>query len=356
MSIRCGAAGPIFLLLLLALSGCQSLPRTGDPEDAESGGRRERIAAELVRVREEIRPLSLDLRSSPTESERAFFRHYRLDLPVAHAFGSVDSPVAPLAVHVFRPERAAGTVFFLHGYFDHVGSHGHTIRALVDVGYAVVAFDLPGHGLSGGPRAEVEAIPDYARALRAVLAAVAGEVPAPWHFVGHSAGCTAVLDPLLGGEELPFAGIVLVAPLVRSAWWGASCFCSEVAGWFVEDIERHVPVGSADPEIERLRRYEDPLQHDRFPLRWFEALEAWQERIEDAAPVEREILVVQGDEDRTIAWRWNLEFIEDKFSAAEVRRIPGGHHELLSEPPEIRAPVIAAILERLAAASPRDGP
>ena len=56
-------------------------------------------------------------------------------------------------VHYFRlPESASpkGTVFILHGYFDHVGLYTQLIDRCLGAGFDVLAYDQPGHGLSSG--------------------------------------------------------------------------------------------------------------------------------------------------------------------------------------------------------------
>jgi lysophospholipase len=361
------ASVALFALVALVGGGCRTLPAEGDPDDPAGRAFRAAVARHIATLRDAHPPLvlgPLDPTSGANESDpgrekvapsqleeslAAVLSYYGLDLPVPHAFGYVESPVSPLAVHVLRPIGARGTVFLLHGFYDHVGYHARTIGALVESGLAVVAFDLPGHGLSDGPRAEIEAIADYGRALRAVAAAVHGEVPEPWHFVGYSMGCTAIIDPLLrdGPDAFPFSRIVLVAPLVRSAWWGVSRIGVSVVGAFADDVPRIFPPSTPDPAVGRFRRYRDPLQHDRFSLAWFEALEAWQGEIRDAAPVDRPLLVLQGSDDDTVDADWNLEFIAEKFPRAELLVIPGAEHELLNERPTIRDAVIGAIVAAL---------
>ncbi len=46
--------------------------------------------------------------------------------------------------------RAA--IAFVHGIGEHSGRYGHVAEAAVARGYAILAFDLPGHGKSPGTR------------------------------------------------------------------------------------------------------------------------------------------------------------------------------------------------------------
>ena len=43
-------------------------------------------------------------------------------------------------------------VCLVHGLGEHSGRYAHLATALTGAGYALLAFDLRGHGQSGGPR------------------------------------------------------------------------------------------------------------------------------------------------------------------------------------------------------------
>ena len=48
------------------------------------------------------------------------------------------------------PSKAV--VCLVHGLGEHSGRYAHVAAALNDAGYALLGFDLRGHGKSGGPR------------------------------------------------------------------------------------------------------------------------------------------------------------------------------------------------------------
>src|SRR5690554_7256250 len=88
----------------------------------------------------------------------AYCRFYGLDLWVEHPEvvyhqGYVQADRHEVMVHYFRlPETAGnkGTVFILHGYFDHVGLYTQLIDRCLGAGFDVLTYDQPGHGLSSG--------------------------------------------------------------------------------------------------------------------------------------------------------------------------------------------------------------
>ena len=107
--------------------------------------------------REEItrswRPLNWQAFDPLDEVSRRYAEYYGLDFStevpdLEHGFGYFEAAGHTISVHGWRPAVARGTVLICHGYFDHVGLYRHLIAHVLELGYAVLAYDLPGHGLS----------------------------------------------------------------------------------------------------------------------------------------------------------------------------------------------------------------
>ena len=100
-------------------------------------------------------PLNWEAFDPLSESTRRYVAYYGLNfaehLPnLEHGFGYFEAAGHQLSVHAWRPREPRGTVLVCHGYFDHVGLYRHIIGHVLELGYAVLAYDLPGHGLSSG--------------------------------------------------------------------------------------------------------------------------------------------------------------------------------------------------------------
>src|SRR5690625_8003366 len=93
-----------------------------------------------------------------------------------------------LATHYWLPENPRGTLVVIHGYYDHVGLYGHALRFGLDQSYAVLAFDILGHGLSSGAHASIDSFDQYANALHEVLTSIESMLPSSCHSIGHSTG------------------------------------------------------------------------------------------------------------------------------------------------------------------------
>lgn len=292
-----------------------------------------------------IRRPPLNLATPITDPDYAAYLHfYGLDLPgVAHFGGYVPTGQEEVFVHVFRPPQPLATVVTMHGYFVHTGLLVHLITALVQAGYTVAAVDLPGHGLSTGARASIPDFGDYSHALEDVMTRLEG-LPQPRYLIGHSTGGAGAWEYLLQHHGAGFAKAVLVAPLVRSAYWDASLLGFQLGQGWLTELPRYVGPTSTDPSFFAMVR-RDPLQYPATPVQWVRALIDWNAHvIESYPPAQIPMLIVQGTDDTVVDYSWNLPFLTRKFPLARVEMLPGARHDLLWEAPAIRERAFADIL------------
>lgn len=268
-----------------------------------------------------------------------------------HAFGYFEAEGHQIAVHGWMPAAARGSVLVAHGYFDHVGLYRHIIRHLLELNYAVLAYDLPGHGLSSGVRAAIDDFLIYRNVLHQSLENNANAFPRPWHVIAQSTGAAIVMDYLLNrvsGASMPFERIILLAPLVRPAAWRSGKLMHTLVSPFRDSIRRVFTVNSNDPEFLHFLQHLDPLQSKVLPSRWVDALKKWIPTIESASPVSISPIIIQGDRDDTVDWRHNLGVIESKFDAPQTYIIKGARHQLANEDEGIRHQIMTIIDRHLA--------
>lgn len=269
---------------------------------------------------------------------------------ISHGIGYLDAAGYRLVLQSWRhPAGAArGTVLVLHGYYDHVGIFDHVIERLLAAGYDVLAFDLPGHGLSSGDPAAIHDFGEYQTVLAAVVDTMAG-LPKPWHLVAQSTGGAIVMTYLLTRPraEIPFAGAALLAPLVRPVHWRLNSLIHGLASPFTSAITRKFAINSHDEAFLKFLREEDPLQARMLSVRWVGALKRWIPQLEARAPVDFPLTVIQGDDDGTVDWRHNLTVIQEKFPRAVVHLIEQGRHQLANESAGYRAQALAWIVAAL---------
>lgn len=283
-----------------------------------------------------------------------YARYYGLDrvasrdAGVQHAMGDIEIAGYRVALQSWRHPAARGTVLLLHGYYDHVGIFDHVIECVLATGHDLLAFDLPGHGLSSGAPASISDFGEYQVILRALLEGMGtAGMAQPWYALAQSTGGAILMDYLLGHRSPPFAGAAVLAPLVRPVHWRTNSVVHALLSPFVDYIERKFATNSHDEQFLQFLRAEDPLQPRRLSVRWVGALKRWIPQLEARAAVDFPLVVVQGDEDGTVDWRHNLAVIREKFPAATMHMVAHGRHQLVNESPEYREPAFAPIRNML---------
>ena len=307
----------------------------------------EDLTASLQRLHEQLPALTLDPqkdRDNGASPEANTYReHYGLvhlteNKQVNHSLGAIPLGGYSIACQYWLPPAPVGTVFVVHGYFDHMGLYGHLFQYLLNQNLAVLAFDLPGHGLSDGERVTIASFDHYVEIFDALLALALKHLPQPWHGVGQSTGGAIVLKHLLkeNSDTHLFDRIVLLAPLLHPRNWQTSRLVYFFAHRFLNHIRRHFTKNSGDPAFVEFLAHRDPLQATHIPLEWIGAMKRWTEEFRQLPPSEFPLTIIQGDRDQTLDWRYNLEQFQKKLPRARTHIIPGAQHHLVNERAELR--------------------
>lgn len=263
--------------------------------------------------------------------------------------GWIDTKDFRIVVQNFVPSKAKATVFLFHGYFDHAGIYRHLIRFLVEHDFAVVIYDMPGHGLSSGKPTSISSFRQYQEAMDACIAKCDDNLPKPFHCVGQSTGGAVLIDRLVNTPKADvFDKVVLLAPLVRPKGWGGVKLIHSAVSPFLNVWHRTFSQNSNDIEFVKFLKDNDPLQSRWLAVDWITALKEWVANIEHAAPIQRKILIVQGTNDSTVDWKHNVSVLRHLFSETKIAYIENGRHHLVNESASKRAQVFEAVLSELA--------
>lgn len=294
-------------------------------------------------VRNEIQPLDLSVERDYPAPTRTYFDFYRINYKnLKHFFGSYDAGNYKIASHILLPENPKGTIIILHGYFDHTGEIKPLIDLCLSLNYGVATLDLPGHGLSDGDRGAIDHFSEYGDVLDTFLANYQNSLTPPFHLIGHSTGCAAAYEYLSNTDKTPLNKIILLAPLVRSNYWGPSKIALFIVRPFLKKIPRKFTKNSGNRDYLKFVR-NDPLEGRYISTRWFNALNNWNKKIVNYSPVSTPALIIQGDLDTTVDWQYNLGFLKEKFTTVTVSIIKGGRHQLPNESDEIAEKVFKGI-------------
>lgn len=317
---------------------------------------------ELARQLPELAFLPLtDCDWPQTDLVQAYLNDYNINFAnefacVSHGFGCINSAGFKIATHYWLPENARGTLVVVHGYYDHVGVFEHPIRFALEHNLAVLAFDLPGHGLSSGEPAAIDSFNQYGDVLADILQQSSAIMPQPLYALGQSTGCAVLLNYLWRyaiAQDSPaclekerFAKIALCSPLVLPRGWRGihmGQYVYSMLRHFIRQIPRTFSKSSHDSEFNAFLKEQDLLQARTLPLSWVGAMKAWHQMILHVAPLQNSCLIVQGTDDMTVDWQYNLPVLKQKLPNAKVVFVADARHQLVNESEQYRKQVFAAI-------------
>jgi alpha-beta hydrolase superfamily lysophospholipase len=290
----------------------------------------------LQELRQSLPPLADGQQHSP--QLLAFCQFYGIDfstsLPgVSHHVGTLPAGNYSLAVHCWTQAGARSNLLLVHGYTDHVGLFGHLVEYGLRRGCNVIAFDLPGHGLSSGDAVSIDEFADYGRAIAAVLAV--GQVPElPWWVMAQSTGCAALIQ-YSRYNPWPFVATVFLAPLIRPAGWRRVELAYLLLHRFRKSVARSFTDNSGDKAFLEFVK-NDPLQSRTISVAWIGALRRWLAGLSFKDLGLGPVLVLQGDNDGTVDWRYNMKKIASLFPQCRIEYLHGAGHHLANETAEIR--------------------
>ena len=289
----------------------------------------------------QMRPFSLD--NKATLLEKDYFRGYGIDLEnkledVGHTFGYVDTKVFRIATHLYSCKNPKGTVFLLHGYYDHVGLFEHIIRFFLEQNLNVLAYDLPGHGLSRGESATIEDFDDYRQTLEDILAFSDCLLPKPWFAYGQSTGCAIITDFLndlaVQMQPAPFQQVILSAPLVRPYLWWLARIQFYIAQPFVKQIPRTFKNNCRDADFIQ-KAHNDPLAPTVLPTQWVASMNRWIKKIEaSSVQIPVPAFILQGTDDKTVDGPHNVKVLSRLYVESSTLWLENARHHL---PNELRA-------------------
>lgn len=238
------------------------------------------------------------------------------------------------------PPRAE--VVLVHGLGEHSGRYERTGRLMAEAGFRVRAFDLYGHGASGGGRCDIN---DWSTFLDQVDRQMvhAGGAGRPVVLFGHSVGGLIAVDYVMAGRKLPQVMVLSSPALGGAAAWQVLTlpWMARVApglraptGVKGEQLSRDEEVGTA--------YFADPLVNTSATVRLGSAIIAAIDRVrKNMVKLPVPTLVVHGGADALIPPASSL--ILADVGGAERRLYPALRHEMLNEPegPEVVADIIA---------------
>ena len=288
-----------------------------------------------------------------SDAENTYFDFYHInfsqvnDCPIRHNFGYLILDSFSIATHFYSSREFSKTVVVNHGYMDHSGLYTHLIKALLAAKFNVLIYDHPGHGLSSGEKAGIQSYQDFQSVLSSLLNKLGSHLPKPWYVVGQSMGGAISADFVLHDEQHTFEKCVLLAPLVTPLHWSTIKLQFQGLKHLVSGVPRKFRDSSLDRDFLHFLETDDTLQTKQVKTSWVKALIEWQDHLLASYPSEIPTLLIQGDNDNTIDWRYGLEVYREKFTELDILMLASANHHLVCETPVLREQALRALVDFL---------
>ncbi len=235
-------------------------------------------------------------------------------------------------------KKPKAAVALVHGLGEHTGRYAHVGEAFSKAGYALMGFDLRGHGRSGGQRGHTPSADADVRDIDLLLQHVRERYAGlPVFLYGHSLGATLVLYYALRRSPNLVGVISSGAPLhssveTQAAKVALARILGSLAPTMLIASGLATSALSHDPEIEK-RYLSDPLVHDRVSLGFGKAMldiNSW--TLQHAAEFPLPLLLIHGTEDAIAFPSSSREFARAAGDKATLILWEGMYHETHNEP------------------------
>jgi len=250
--------------------------------------------------------------------------------PVWHQAGTLDwrprGRQERLAVNVFFPPGPSrGTLLFVHGYLSHAANLAYTYALFTNKGWTVVTLDLPGHGLSTGPRGDIGSFAEYGDAVAAWMDWVWKQNwSGPKVLMAHSLGAAASYEALTRPSTPRPDRVVFCAPLLRPRWYGALALGRALAGW-------------AFPAVPSRFDWDGYLDGTTMPTHWFGELERWLDGLGRRKPTALPLTIYAAGRDKVVDTWWNVSELRRLVPGTRVVELPRYGHVFLASRSEREA-------------------
>jgi len=303
----------------------------------------------IKKIRHDLQPIEQVLNEEQKLSgdlkKYAEFYKFPLRSDVDYKIGRLQSNGFSIALNIMIPQNMQKMAVVVHGYMEHSGINTKLYDILLKNNIGVIAYDMPGHGLSSGPRASIDVFSTYAKVFKNVKL-FAGKYFKNYElaFIAHSTGCAVILEYLSLKRDIDDTSIILVSPLVRSLHFLLSKYAYDISKSFLNRIIRKEGAISHDENFHHFMRKLEPMREEYVPMQWIKALYEWNNTVESWDKRDVKLNVITGTDDRVVDWKWNIMFLKDKFPDSNIIQIKNGRHALLNESLEYRRQVFSAIV------------
>lgn len=247
---------------------------------------------------------------------------------------TVEYPAGQTAIYKFdAPGTPKAVILLIHGLGEHAGRYSSWAERFNEKGITVRAFDLPGHGRSGGRRGVIPSLEKVYETISRMLGGLASEYPGvPVFLYGHSLGGGIVLNylvrqsPAVNGaivtspwiylSETPPKVKIVLAKLMKKLMPGLT----QPSGLKTKYLSR-------EPGVEE-KYNDDELVHGLISVGLYSSVtDAASETVSRAADISVPLLLAHGRDDMLTSPAGSVR-VAEAAPKATLKLWDGGYHEL----------------------------
>ncbi len=238
---------------------------------------------------------------------------------------------------LWNPDTSPRAVMaFVHGHGTHSRRYEEWFLKFLEGGFAVITFDLRGHGRSGGKQGTIHRYNEYLEDVGLLMRKARENYGGlPVILYGHSMGATLVLSYLQSSAHLPEMAVLASAWLELVQPPGKF---KSLAIWLADSILPQMTIQTglkskdfAPPAINDQPKERDPLMHKRISARCFREVQRATRKIcAETLPTKVPMLFMHGTNDRVSAADASEKLALGLPGRAIYREWEGGPHQLLA--------------------------
>ena len=242
-------------------------------------------------------------------------------------------------VQGWEPEQKPKAVIALiHGFGEHTDRYAHVGEAFNKAGYALIGFDLRGHGKSGGPRGHTPSYDAIMDDISDFMALIETRYPGlPRFLYGHSMGGNEAINFFLRHKP-DVVGVIATGPWLKLAFDPPALqvtlakTISHIAPGFIQNSPLDTSALSHDQKV--VDAYNtDPLVHSKISARLFVGMyESGLWALDHADEFSVPLLLMHGTADRITSSAASAEFAKRAGKIVTWHPWEGFYHEIHNEP------------------------
>ena len=247
-----------------------------------------------------------------------------------------------LFTRTWQTTEPRAVIALIHGFGEHSGRYAHVADFFNKNGFAVVAMDVRGHGLSEGKRGHTPRFETYLDDLAMFIDFVKTQfVGKPLFLYGHSMGGNLVLNYVLNRKTDGIAGVVATSPWTRLAFEPKPILITlgkmmrSIYPAFSQDSALNADHISTDPSVVAAYKA-DPLVHSKITASAGMGIKdagEWLADFKGKMPIPT--LIMHAGDDRLTSQPASEAFAKQVSGDVTYRKWNGMFHEIHNEPDKL---------------------